>query len=236
MGVEMSNRLANELRRKATKWGADLVGYAPTTRFAKYPVEHQPTKDFTMTQTVIVLALQMADPLLDLWLHAPPDSGAGRMSTGRAFEDEILRGICYRIVVFLERKGIGAKVVPYKPGLYLKDAAVLAGLGIIGKNNLLITPKYGPRVRLRALVPEAELPPGDVIKENPWCTNCELCIEACPVNALEGGRYSRELCLTCALHRRKLSPYAELWCTRCASACPVGLKVPSDDTILLKTK
>ncbi len=232
----MLKSLGDDIRRKALKWGADLVGFAPVTRFTKYPVEHQPILDFPKAKTVIVLALQMVDPLLDLWLHAPTDSGAGRMETGRAFEDEILRGLCYRLALFLERQGTKAKVVSYEPGLYLKDAAVLAGLGVIGKNNLLITPKYGPRVRLRALVTEAELPPGDIIKDNPWCSDCELCIRACPVDALEGGRYNRERCLTCTLHGRKLSPYAELWCTRCASACPVGVQVPSDDTILLKTQ
>jgi epoxyqueuosine reductase len=232
----MQDNLSNKLRKKAMKWGADLVGFAPKTRFSHYPIEHQPTKDFPDAQTVIIIALNMADPLLDIWLHAPPDSGAGRTPTGRAFEDEILRGICYRLVLFLERQGFSAKVVSYKPGLYLKDAAVLSGLGVIGKNNLLITSEFGPRVRLRALVTEAEIPPGNVIKENPWCDNCTKCIDACPVGALKGGQYYRELCLTCTLHRRKLSPFAELWCTRCASACPVGSKVPSDDTILLKTQ
>ncbi len=230
----MPNSLAQELHQKATKWGADLVGFAPTARFTRYPSKHQPTKGFPSAKSVIVIVLQMADPLLDLWLNAPPDSGAGRVPTGRAFEDEILRGICYRLALFLERQGVKAKVVSYEPGLYLKDAAVLAGLGIIGKNNLLITTSLGPRVRLRALVTEAELPPGEVIEDNPWCSNCELCIEACPVGALEGGRYNRELCLTCPLHRRKLSPYAEIWCNRCASACPIGSKVPSDDTIQIR--
>ncbi len=232
----MPKRLGNELHRKVTKWGADLVGFAPVARFTKYPVEHQPVKDFSNAQTVIVLVLQMVDPLLDIWLNAPPDSGAGQMSTGRAFEDEILQGICYRLALYLESRGVGAKVIPYEPGLYLKDAAVLAGLGVIGKNNLLITRKFGPRVRLRALVTEAELPPSDVIVDNPWCNNCEACIQACPVGALEGGRYNRELCLTCPLHRRKISPYAELWCNQCANACPVGSKVPGDETIQLKTQ
>jgi epoxyqueuosine reductase len=37
-------------------------------------------------------------------------------------------------------------------GIFLKDSAVLAGLGCIGKNNLVITPEYGPRIRWRALL------------------------------------------------------------------------------------
>jgi len=44
-------------------------------------------------------------------------------------------------------KSINTYPLPYhveKGGIYLKDAAVLAGIGIIAKNNLLITTQYGP--------------------------------------------------------------------------------------------
>ena len=37
-------------------------------------------------------------------------------------------------------------------GIFLKDSAVLAGLGCVGKNNMVITPEYGPRIRWRALL------------------------------------------------------------------------------------
>ncbi|MEE4275941.1 MAG: epoxyqueuosine reductase, partial [Thermoleophilia bacterium] len=34
-------------------------------------------------------------------------------------------------------------------GIFLKDAAVMAGLGRLGRNNLVVTPEYGPRIRWR---------------------------------------------------------------------------------------
>ena len=46
-----------------------------------------------------------------------------------------------------------------KGGVFLKDAAVLAGLGCIGNNNMLVTQSYGPRIRLRALFLNVELEP-----------------------------------------------------------------------------
>jgi epoxyqueuosine reductase len=73
-----------------------------------------------------------------------------------------------------------------KGGIYLKDAAVLAGLGCVGINNLLITPKFGPRVRLRAMLLEAKLAPTGPIDFFP-CDDCEQpCRNACPQEAFGG--------------------------------------------------
>jgi epoxyqueuosine reductase len=76
--------------------------------------------------------------------------------------------------------------MPYwveKGGIYLKDAAVLGGLGCIGRNNMLITPELGPRVRLRGMLLEEELAPTGPIAFDP-CDGCEeFCRTACPQNA-----------------------------------------------------
>jgi len=89
--------------------------------------------------------------------------------------------------------GIKTHKMPYfieKGGIYLKDAAVLAGLGCIGKNNILITPELGPRVRLRAILLEEELIPTGPIDFDP-CNSCdEFCRKACPQSAFERIVYS----------------------------------------------
>lgn len=230
----MQATLAVELRQKAIEWGVDLLGFAPVERFTRFPLEHRPTAALAEARTVVVLGLHMVDPLLDLWLHAPPTTGVGRLSTGRAFEDEIMRSVCYRIVLFLERRGFRSEVAGYEPGIYLKDAAVLAGLGVIGRNNLLVTPQFGPRVRLRAVITAAEIPPSRLMDIKPCPETCDRCIQACPTKALEGGRFNRERCLTSPLHRRSLSPAAELWCNECSSVCPIGIRAPGEDTLQLK--
>jgi epoxyqueuosine reductase len=78
--------------------------------------------------------------------------------------------------------------MPYhveKGGIYLKDAAILSGLGCMGRNNMLITPELGPDLRLRALLLEAELTPTGPIAFDP-CDGCkEPCRKACPQNAFE---------------------------------------------------
>jgi len=80
-------------------------------------------------------------------------------------------------------------------GIFLKDAAVHAGLGCIGQNNLLITPEYGPRIRLRALLINREAAPTGPTDFFP-CDACEqFCRKACPIGAFHKGVYSpQELC------------------------------------------
>jgi epoxyqueuosine reductase QueG len=216
--VKELDQLKRLIQEKAIKWGADLVGFADTSRFTRYSIEHRPPKN---TKTTIVLALWMEDPILDLWLHPP--SWTAQDKPDRAYEDEILRGVSLRLSLLLEREGFWANPAGYEPGLYLKEAGALAGLGVIGKNNLLITEEYGPRIRLRALNTDASLEP-DLIQEGPdYCHNCSKCIDACPANAFDGGAYNKEVCRRyCEDHLKKVSEYSVLWCMTCSTVCPIG--------------
>lgn len=75
----------------------------------------------------------------------------------------------------------------------LKHAAESCGLGRIGKNNLLLTPEFGPHQRLCAVVTEAPLEP-DEPRDLEICTGCGKCIKACPSGALTGSGYDVDPC------------------------------------------
>ena len=66
-----------------------------------------------------------------------------------------------------------------------KLGAHLAGLGWIGKNCLLITPKNGPRVRWATILTDAPLNTKNKSVEE-QCNNCEEFIDICPVKAFTG--------------------------------------------------
>ncbi|MFX0208757.1 MAG: hypothetical protein ACFFDT_22435 [Candidatus Hodarchaeota archaeon] len=218
-------RLEQEIRKKTSKWGADLIGFAPTERFSKFSLKNQPQIALEEAKTVIVIGIHMVDPILDLWLHADEWKQQGKPS--RAFEDEILRGVAYRLVLYLERAGYRSEVLPYEPSLYLKEAGYYAGLGVFGKNNLLINPIYGPNIRLRALTTVASLTPSPLINKD-YCGSCNHCIKACPPNALEGG-YNKERCLSYATNQVEfLSSKAVLWCVKCITSCPYTKKANND--------
>ena len=137
-------------------------------------------------------------------------------------------------------------------GIFLKDAAVMAGLGCIGKNNLLVTSAYGPRVRLRAILLDAKLPASAAMEFDP-CNGCDMpCRTICPQAAFQkkvyrndklrldelpgrSGVYDRLLCngqmevdtenceIIAISDHPKVGKIVK-YCRLCEFACPVGKK------------
>ena len=112
-----------------------------------------------------------------------------------------------------------------------KFAAVNAGLGWIGKNDVVITEKYGPRVRLSAILIDSQFTYGPrIIKSN--CPNsCRKCVEICPYNALHDVKWDidtlRNDIIDYQLCNQKRSLYIEKHgrknaCGLCMAACPIG--------------
>ncbi len=64
-----------------------------------------------------------------------------------------------------------------------KHVAVEAGLGWIGRNNLLVTPDHGSRVRLGTVLTDMPLPTDSPLEED--CGECRACIDDCPADAIK---------------------------------------------------
>jgi reductive dehalogenase len=64
--------------------------------------------------------------------------------------------------------------------------AIDAGLGEMGRNGILITEKYGPRVRLCKVFTDLPLVPDEPVDlgVQHFCKNCKLCAKHCPGQAL----------------------------------------------------
>lgn len=120
-----------------------------------------------------------------------------------------------------------------KGGIFLKDAAVLAGLGCLGANNLLITSEYGPRVRLRALFLDVDLASTGPVEFSP-CESCDMpCKQVCPQNAFSFGSYNRTLCakqmqrdeankvIVKKALKDGIPEFRIKYCRACELACPV---------------
>ena len=138
---------------------------------------------------VWALAHPASEPALDWWSMKVPGFTPG---------NRVMRMQSRKLRIWLgEELGINALSLPYQieyGGTFLKDAAHLAGLGVIGKNNLLVTPEFGTRVRLRGIFIEAELEPTGPLDLDP-CKGCDKpCHRACPRDAFRSGSFERALC------------------------------------------
>lgn len=212
-----NENLTKELTDYCNQIGIDLIGFADPRFFDKYQPDNRPHSFLENLKTIIILGFYLYDLILDAW------SKDENKDQSYHFVDSILLNQCYKIKGFLSKNGFKSKIIPYKPGLYLKDAAALAGMGPIGKNNLLITKSYGSQVRLRALATEAPLLVGNPIKESKYCNDCDICVEACPANAFSEGKYNKDACLTyCQVNLKNLSDKTTIWCNICIECCPIG--------------
>ena len=100
-----------------------------------------------------------------------------------------------------------------------KHAGQAAGLGKIGWHSLLITPDFGPRVRLSCCLTEATLEPTS-IKMTVECDSCGICLDNCPAGALtkpqDGELYAINK-FACSSFRN-----ASGSCSECMRLCPEG--------------
>ncbi len=115
-----------------------------------------------------------------------------------------------------------------------KTAAVKSGLGWLGRSSLLITRRFGPRVRISTVVTDLPLPIQDFSKTN-FCGSCRRCVEACPAQAIVGNAWSigalRESLVDVrkcdAWKIRNYPQFDGLVCGVCVAVCPHGAKKKS---------
>ncbi|MBR1369217.1 hypothetical protein RJ53_06790 [Methanocalculus chunghsingensis] len=203
---------------KALELGVDVAGAVPAARLINCPSAiadgHQGSDRDRGTYIILGLFHDPADPDLDLWEE-------GRGTPGDRILGEIGRSLCRWLA---ETSGREAYTIPYRledGGIYLKDAACMAGIGIIGANNLVLVPGFGPRIRFRAVwvdlkTHDPNLPPLVLP-----CADCgKLCHHACPMHSFSSGRYSRSRCMERMNKDKERGSGQADHCRACELACP----------------
>ncbi|MCL2574523.1 MAG: hypothetical protein FWE34_08245 [Defluviitaleaceae bacterium] len=72
-----------------------------------------------------------------------------------------------------------------------KMLATLSGIGWIGKCALLVTKELGPAIRFTAVLTNAPLECGTPFTTSQCPSDCDLCVEICPAQAMNGGLWER---------------------------------------------
>lgn len=129
---------------------------------------------------VIVYTVQMSEETMRL---APAPIGGqttglaySRFTQIQAMLQEFLRGIGYQ--------GLGESSIN---ALGIAPAfGVMAGLGELGRINRLLTPEFGPMVRVFKMVTDLPLEPTKPIDAGilEFCKSCKVCAEECPSDSL----------------------------------------------------
>mgnify|MGYP005947562589 CR=1 FL=1 len=115
------------------------------------------------------------------------------------------------------------------PPLPEREAARLAGIGILGDHGLIILPPYGSWIFLGTLLTDLPLP--SAAEPSPGCHHCGACRRACPGRALGAdGRVDQSRCLSALTQRngplepeqaRLVEAHELIWgCDRCQTVCP----------------
>lgn len=222
----MKEKITDSVKELAHSLGADLIGVAQAKSFAEAPEKHRPEDLLRGAQSVIVMAIH----LLDASLESAPNR---EYSVTYSVINRELNRIAFRIAKFLQDKGYRALQVPVSSpynvsrnmgDLSHRHAGYLAGLGVFGKNSLLLSTKFGPRIRLVSVITDALLT-ADKTLDLDLCNDCDKCIRACPAGALKGERIVDKP--KCDAHHVEVGKQLQLedWeqiCGVCIRVCPVG--------------
>ncbi len=213
------------IKRWALKLGAVSAGITELRDYHLYSVVGRGShygEPATLDHTfAVVVSVEMGRDVLDYAPHAP--------TVMESAQQYLVSGaIAVQIAQFIRELGHSARA--HIDGDYRVVAPLVArdaGLGEIGRMGLLMTPWFGPRVRIAAvttdmpLVPDARRRDCSVLD---FCSRCTKCAANCPAGAIPFGdraeiegvrrwRINQEACFT---HWCKVGTD----CARCVRVCP----------------
>jgi ferredoxin len=172
--VDDPHKMSLYVKRAAKLFGASLVGICKLNRDWVYAEVDIPPK----FENVIVMAVEM-DPegiATSPAVSAAAATGVGysKMAFVTACMGEFIRNLGYEAI---QCGNDTALSIPL---------AIDAGLGELGRNGLLITPQYGPRVRLCKVFTDLPLEPDKPIEfgVTEFCKKCKSCAKHCEIGAI----------------------------------------------------
>ena len=223
--------LTNEVKEEALRIGASIVGIADLVILKEkgfpFPIIHKYTR-------AISIGVHLSDNVIDELIDEPTLEYAQHYTE---INNELDR-IASQLENYLHKKGFEAQSIPAskrydKEKLTAvfphKTAAILSGIGWIGKSALLISFDYGPRIRLATILTNAPL-----LADNPQmksnCGKCTECVDICPVDCISGELWefgdSREKLFDAykcsdqtSLQKKRVG---QTICGLCIRVCPFG--------------
>lgn len=219
---------AKKVKARAAELGFDMAGIVRASEF-DLPEPFRP-----WTRSVIVLGIATLDDGFDYSITIEYDGS--RHWSKHIYE--FLEAKAATLAFWLIDQGFQARPLRFENSIAiidLKKAAVLAGFGVFGKNNVVVHRTFGPRVRFVCVFTNADLEPDRPVTEY-YCTSCSQCIGACPENALLTSGLIRSRCIAEfdpdeeMLKRQKAKNehatfHTWLQCNKCLTSCIIGKRI-----------
>ena len=213
----------------ALKLGVDACGIASIDRFANAPAGFNPKDVYSKCESAIVFLKTMPSAVV-LAENPVPYTHTAYLIYSEL--DRIGLALCRE----LQTKGIASVPVPTDtPYLYwdakrthgmgvisLRHAAYLAGLGILGRNTLLINRKLGNMVYIGAILTSTSLEPTPVVDDFNCPPKCKICLDACSAKALDGITVNQQICRKNSFIKTERG-FDIYTCSKCRQQCPLRL-------------
>jgi epoxyqueuosine reductase len=233
-----------EIKKLATGEGFSHVGVSAIDEVEKLDIPSYfgvlpPRQIFPEARSLVIMGTPLRDEAMNTSISIPGDK------LYYNFYYEITEARAWRVLRLLKEErgisGVATHKVPMKP------AAMLAGLGFIGRNSLVITPDSGPHVRFVAMLLDEEIEldapfTDDLCEQEPRCKKEALCVKSCPYDAIAPGPargvppgekvslancvvfhvFDEEIADPWKKHIRQVSGRGFMECTICSNACPYG--------------
>ncbi len=176
------------VKRAARFYGADLVGmtvvdprWVYSHSYHTLTKEHRPIELDGDLKYAVVLAHEMD--------YAAMKRAPGYIGDAAASVVYSRMALCGAMLAHFIR-GLGYRAVPMGNDTALSvPLAIDAGLGELSRMGIMITPRYGPRVRLHKVFTDLPLAPDSPIEFGVWefCRRCARCARHCPGQAIGFG-------------------------------------------------
>ena len=210
----------------------DAVGVASLSDLKGSKLEEAALRLLPETQSIAVIEMEIYSEILDN-TRVGREMGAASLNELMDRNSEFLSGRLTRAAYDVAKasRNHGFKALPLpaagcpmdarflKAVFSYKHAAEAAGLGSIGRSSLLLTPDFGPRVRLAVCLTELPLEPRKITVFD-VCGGCEICIDNCPSGALQMPQADESYTINkfaCTAFRK-----ASGGCSECMRLCPAG--------------
>ncbi|MFC1666975.1 4Fe-4S binding protein [Candidatus Omnitrophota bacterium] len=220
--MEKNPEFREELKNTAYGLGSALFGTAhikPVKKEFHFSDEILQGLDYAIS-----IGVRLSDPILEEIIDTPTKIYYHHYRQVNIALDQI----ALRLSNFIQSKGYKALPVPasqiidwekQEGHLSHKKIGKIAGLGFIGRNNLLVNPELGARFRLVTILTDMPLLSDKPLRED--CKDCRNCIEMCPVGAIKEKQqdFDHSKCYEKLKEFRNKGIVGQFICGVCVKAC-----------------